>query len=182
MSAVFWSGIIPRYPFTFNNVDYPVGGGWVLDITTSSGSTQMWFYTAYPSPGAEQYADPPQYSYDALTETDSDNTADELQTAVNGLSGVTDSTLTALGITGVQGATFLFPQDDWQSYTFAITLPAQDGQTSDSAQLLTRSPADGMLSQGDIDTVTAALQTYIGGLDTVTDVDIVQQAVTPATA
>lgn len=184
MSSVYWAQAGPRTFFNIPGLEdpAPVGGCWVLDIITTSGSSQIWFSTAYPNPGVEWEADPPQFSYDALTLTDSDDTAAALKLAVDGLEQVTSSTLTAFEVSGTGGASVIFPQDEWQNYTFAITIPAQDGQTYDSALLTTRSPADGMLSQGDIDTVTAALQTFISGLSTVVSVAIVQQTATPATA
>lgn len=181
MSAVFWTGTPPQADTVIGETSYPNGGSWVLDITTESGSTQMFLYTNYPSPGVLIEDDPPIIGYDALSEADAEGTAAALQTAVNGLASVTDSTLTKLAVTG-QGVSILFAAEEWANYQFNITLPTEfEGTNFDYAQLLTRSPADSVLAQGDIDTVNAAVNSYISGLDTVTDVDTVLSFVTPGT-
>lgn len=181
MSSVFWVGFGPRTYGLIGETEYPAGGAWVLDITTESGSTQMFFYTAYPSVGAMWEDEPPIFGYDALTLTDSDNTAATLQSAVNDLEVVTDSTLTAFGISTNGGFSLLFGSEEWANYSFSISLPTQDDTNTDSAQLTTRSPADGILSSEDIGTVTAAIVTFIEGLDTVTACTVTQQTVTPST-
>jgi len=183
MSSVKWTQTAGRSSAEVNGVSYPVGGAWVLDIITGTGNTQMFFSTAYPSPGYMQYNDPPIYSFDALTEADSDGTAAALKTAVDALSGVVGSTLTAFSVTQGVGVHLLFDAN-WSNFLFNITLPTEiSGQEngSDSAQLTTASPADGKLSQADIDTITASLVAHIKTLNTVADCSVVQSVVTPAT-
>src|ERR1035441_5212142 len=59
---------------------------WVLDITTSGPSTQMFFATGFPSDNS------------GLTQTQATALATGLQTAVGALTGVTGCTLTAVAV------------------------------------------------------------------------------------
>jgi hypothetical protein len=182
MSNVKWTGTIPSV-IVISDTPYPNGAGAVLDIVTGSGNTQMYLYTAYPNPGFEYFDDPPVIGYDALTATDAANTAAALQSAVNDLDGVTDSTLTTISVTtGPFGnANLLFDSAGWTNYVFTITLPTQDDADTEWAALFTSSPADGMLSSDDISTITSALVSFIEGLDTVTACTVAQATVTPDT-
>jgi hypothetical protein len=178
MSAVKWTvGNLGRLSVNIGGNDYDFGSGYVLDITTASGAAQMYLAMSIPNPGTGQFSEPPVYSNSALTATDADDTADALKTAVDDLVAVTGSTLTAASATAGSGAAAQFDTAAWQNYLFTISLPTEWGPGTESAQLLVDA---GPLSSGDVDTVTAALATFLEGLDTVTGVSMAQAAVTPS--
>jgi hypothetical protein len=181
MSNLKWSQG-GSFSITIDDTEYPVGSVQILDIVTSTGNTQMVLSTAYPNPGVLWEEDPPIIGFDALTEADAYGTATTLQSVVNAFDGVTGSTLTPFSVSGGDNFSLLFDSAEWANFTFNIALPTADEVTNaDSAQLMTASPADGVLSSADIAAVNAALVTYIEGLDTVTACTVTQLTVTPST-
>ncbi len=143
---------------------------YVLDVTTGTGSTQMFLGLGY---GAVDPADI------GLVPADADGTAAALQTAVNELSGVTDSTLTQFQ---ASASYVLFDASDYANFHFTMSATSEAfGTFSVDSFLVTASPADGVLASGDLDTVTAAIVTYMGGLSGVSDPAVTQETVVPET-
>lgn len=141
---------------------------YVLDITASSGGTQMFMATLFPGGDGS-----------VLTQADADGTASALRAAVNALSGVTGSVLTTADLGGGQPT---FDSSEWASYQFMITAAGSYAGNVPGVNLVTASPADGVLSSADISTVTAAVLSYLEGMSGVTGSGTVtQQVVTPAT-
>lgn len=71
-----------------------------------------------------------------------------------------------------------FASSAWSSYLGAVTLP---GWASTGLQLVTRSPADTVLTLGQVNSVAAGLQTAAAALTGVSAATVALQAVTPAT-
>ncbi|HMH94280.1 MAG TPA: hypothetical protein VK586_24755, partial [Streptosporangiaceae bacterium] len=136
---------------------------YALDITTSGEDTQLVFYAAFPSDGT------------SLTEADAADLADGVRTSVLGLSGVTGCTLTPMKVNGVQipdepsfteGQTwsFTFPASEWANYWGEFAAPYSFEPQNSAAGFMARSPADGVLSSGDLDSVASDLSSALNGL------------------
>lgn len=161
MSNVKWT------PYQFGWASY------VLDITTGSGNTQMFLGLSY---GA---IDP---AGTGLTQADADGTAAAMQSAVNGLSEVTGSTLTPFSGSSGAPSSVLFDSAAYASFQFSITIPSTSfGDYAFSSYLVTASPVDSILSSGDLSTVTAAITTYMEAMPNVISCTTMQQSITPST-
>jgi hypothetical protein len=149
-----------------SNVKWLPGGpgSYVLQIVTTSGDTSMFLATQYPGDDGT-----------SLTQADADNTATALKTAVDGLSGVTGSTLTPLTGLGVQ---CIFDSAAWANYQFTAETPSEWGYPN--IQLVAASPADGMLTSGDLTTVTSAVVSFAETLTDVTGCTVAQETVSPS--
>ncbi len=142
---------------------------YVLDITTGSGSTQMFLGLSYGSTDSLGTG---------LTQTDANNTAAALRTAVNGLTGVTGSTLTAVS---APDSYTLFDSAAYANFQLDLEIPDSFANPDHVINyLVTASPADGILSSGDLSTVTAAVRTQMLGMSNVVGCTVTQLAVTPS--
>lgn len=149
---------------------YLGSASYVLDIVTGSGNTQMYLGLAYGSVDSLGTG---------LTQTDADNTAAAMRTAVNGLTGVTGSTLTAFSN---PGGYLLFDSAAYANFQLDLEIPDSFASPDHVLNyLVTASPADGILSSGDLSTVTAAVRTYMLGMSNVVSCTVTQLTVTPAT-
>jgi hypothetical protein len=175
MSSVKWN---QGFGSVFGSEGANSSAGYVLDVVTSSGSTQMNLSTVWPVPDDEL----------ALTQANADATAAALQSAVNSLSGVISSVLTPFSVQGPAGTvnptpnvSLFYDADSYACFLFTLTVPSEFGSTL-SAQLISASPADGKLSAANLATVTTALVTFIETLPTVTACTVAQQVIVPGTA
>lgn len=160
------------------------GSPYVLDITLTIGTTQIIFATSFPG------------DQSTLTAADADSLAATVQTAVEAISGVTAVTLAQIEVNGAQwrdmdsaypGA-LTFPAAQWANWLGgwpadpAFSPLEQSGyKITSTLGVITRSPADGMLTAAQITTVTdalAAAATALAGMP----VTLTRQALTPASA
>lgn len=143
---------------------------YVLDVTTGSGNTQMFLGLQYG---------PQDPSGTGLTQTDADGTASALKTAVDGLSSVTSSAKTTYSATD---GYLLFDSAAYANHQFDIAIPDNFSNPDHVfGFLVSASPADGILSSGDLSTVTSAVRSYMLGMTNVVSCTVTQLSVTPAT-
>jgi hypothetical protein len=144
---------------------------YVLDITTGSGTSQMYLISFSPDDGR-------------LTQGQVDDVADALQTAIEAVSGVTACDLNPMSTTMASapftGAVDVKFDATWTLYGYSTTVTGHPGHGQ--MYLASLAPGDGMLASGDVAGVAAAVQTAIEGLSGVTACSLASApTVTPAT-
>jgi len=153
----------------------PNGQTYVLDISTGSGSTQMFFSISWPS-----------WNAPGLTQGNADDAIAAVQTAVSGISGVTSVDVNPLNLLGtapvlVGSLGSLTVDGTWRPYVIALTMSIYGTVGTLSASLVAASPGDGILTSADVDSVVAAAQTVIAAYTPVTECDVYVNAVSPST-
>ena len=159
-----------------SSLKWQMGAGlvmYVFDVTTATGTAQMYLGTEWPEDDAS-----------SLTATDTAMLAAALTTAISALSGVTGCTQTELAVTGPSQVilprwVLEFDSASWASWTLGLTI--LDGYGFTNAYLYSTSPADGQLTQTQMDSLAAVLVTSCSALSDVTSCVSVQDAVTPVT-
>lgn len=143
---------------------------WVLDITTTGGTTQAYLLTAFPASGPG-------------THGQSAALAAGLQTSIEGIDGVTACDLAEVTGNGESLSVYelnsswtaSFPAADWAMYA---GLP--DEVFIPPVVLLTRFPADGMLAQEDSDDLASSLATAYNDLDLTASLTLTEQVFAPS--
>lgn len=143
---------------------------WVLDITTTGGTTQAYLITGFPGAGT------------GGTHAQSAALAAGLQSDISGVSGVTACDLTEVTMSGTSLSVGIlystwaasFPAADWAMYS---GMPS--GQFTPPVALLTRFPADGILAQGDADSLAASVEAAYNALSISASLTMTGQVLAP---
>lgn len=154
----------------------PVLGGssYAVDIVPAGGgAAQVFLNTSWPQDGS------------GLAQSDADNAAAALETAVAALSSVTSATLTTVAPSSpapiFAAPALFFNSAQYAAWIYQVSLPGAFYGGISQAYMISSSPADGKLSGTDLASVTAAVVTFCLTMATVTACTVTQQSVTPAT-
>lgn len=161
------------------------GATWIIDITTGSGSARAYFQTAFPADQASLSEPSPVLTSDLAAAM-----ATALQSAVEALGGVTAAAVTAMTFSDSFPGQFHFPAGTWAFYATTLAQVDDDGDTllidgwysASQAWLVLSSPADGILTQDQADSLAASLTTAFNATAGVTGAALAQATFTPATA
>jgi hypothetical protein len=152
------------------------GQTWVLDITTASATAQMFLNIGWPS-----------WNLPDLTQAQANATSSAMQTTVNGLTGVTSTSLNVLNTNG-NAPGDMAPAEgvqlsaaDWRGYQIEFTMTVYGSPSVNGAWLYTSSPADGVLTSADVDSVAAAIEAVIAAYSGVSNTGTYTLGVFPST-
>lgn len=154
-------------------------GTYIIDITLAGGTAQAYFLIGFP--GDQSSLSAPST---VLTASLAVETATALLTALEGLSGVTSASMTEISAPQLSPGQLYFPAAQWAYYFSQVDQEEViDGWYAGSQMsLLLSSPADGLLSQGQVDSLAAGLSSTLNAVSGVSGVDLTQATYTPTTA